>query len=74
MQPQLLTVIKEEVLKTWTLEEWKMWRAESKFDGARLIYHKGSTSGHTINCGSPERRPTSAWMTARRPAKRSLTI
>jgi DNA ligase-1 len=45
--PQLLTVVKEDTLKTWTPEEWKQWVIEPKHDGARLIYHKGQFLSRT---------------------------
>lgn len=52
MTPQLLTVIDKEELKTWTEEEWAKWVVEMKWDGARLIYHKGkflSRTGKPLN-------------------------
>lgn len=47
MQPQLLTVIELEKLKTWTPDEWKKWWIEPKYDGARCIYHKGQFLSRT---------------------------
>lgn len=47
MQPQLLTVIDKEVLKTWTTEEWAKWWIEPKRDGYRLTYHKGQFLSRT---------------------------
>ncbi|MGL5917861.1 MAG: hypothetical protein ACRCYM_01275 [Cetobacterium sp.] len=47
MQPQLLTVIKAEKLQGWDKEEWAKWYLEPKFDGARLIYHKGKFLSRT---------------------------
>lgn len=47
MQPQLLTVIKEEKLKTWAPDEWSQWRLEPKLDGYRLTYHKGQFLSRT---------------------------
>lgn len=47
MQPQLLTVVQEETLKGWSPEEWKKWWIEPKYDGARLIYHKGQFLSRT---------------------------
>ena len=47
MQPQLLTVIKEEALKTWTSDEWSRWWIEPKRDGYRLTYHKGQFLSRT---------------------------
>ncbi len=47
MQPQLLTVIKQEVLKRWTSDEWRRWWIEPKRDGYRLIYHKGQFLSRT---------------------------
>jgi DNA ligase-1 len=47
MTPQLLTVIKEEVLRGWTEADWKQWIIEPKYDGARLIYHKGQFLSRT---------------------------
>ncbi|MGL5935055.1 MAG: hypothetical protein ACRCZI_05480 [Cetobacterium sp.] len=47
MHPQLLTVIKADKLQDWTKEEWAKWYVEPKFDGARLIYHKGKFLSRT---------------------------
>lgn len=45
--PQLLTVIDEESLKTWGSNEWKKWWIEPKYDGARMVYHKGQFFSRT---------------------------
>jgi len=47
MPPQLLTVVTEETLKTWTPDEWAKWWIEPKLDGARMIYHKGKFFSRT---------------------------
>ncbi len=47
MQPQLLTVVKEETLRDWNPGQWKQWWIEPKYDGARLIYHKGQFLSRT---------------------------
>jgi DNA ligase-1 len=47
MQPQLLTVVDKEALKTWTADEWTKWRIEPKYDGYRLTYHKGQFRSRT---------------------------
>lgn len=47
MTPQLLTVIKQEALQAWSPEEWAKWWVEPKYDGARLIYHKGKFLSRT---------------------------
>lgn len=45
--PQLLTVVKEDTLRTWTPQAWREWVIEPKYDGARLIYHKGQFLSRT---------------------------
>ncbi|MGL5934581.1 MAG: hypothetical protein ACRCZI_03045 [Cetobacterium sp.] len=47
MQPQLLTAIKVDKLQGWPKEEWAKWYLEPKFDGARLIYHRGKFISRT---------------------------
>jgi DNA ligase-1 len=52
MQPQLLTVIEKETLKTWTSDEWKNWQIEAKRDGFRLLIVGGvpqSRSGKPLH-------------------------
>jgi DNA ligase-1 len=52
MQPQLLTVIQKETLKTWTSDEWKNWQIEPKRDGFRLMIVDGipqSRSGKPLH-------------------------
>jgi DNA ligase-1 len=52
MQPQLLTVIEKETLKTWTSDEWAKWQIEEKKDGFRLLIVGGvpqSRSGKPLH-------------------------
>lgn len=47
MEPQLLTVIEEEKLKTWPESEWRKWQIEPKTDGARLLIVDGIPQSRT---------------------------
>lgn len=52
MEPQLLTVIEEEKLKTWPAAEWAKWQIEPKRDGFRLLIVDGipqSRSGKPLH-------------------------